>query len=107
MGKLMRPTVPIADGNEQADTSADSESRGENAPAAPRARRRRVAPSGKTKGYKIQLTEEMHTRAWLTARKRKTSLSAVVMLALERDLPKLVISEVADRTGQERRSEAS
>jgi len=64
-------------------------------------------PTGKTKGYKVQLTEEMHTRAWLTAKKRKTTLSAVVMLALERDLTKLVISEVTDRTGQERRSEAS
>jgi hypothetical protein len=98
MGTLLRPTVHEPAGDELADAAADPESRGgtaEEGKAAPKARKRRTAPTGKTRGFKIHLTEEIHDRLWLTARKRRMSVSAVAMLALDGYLPKLEIREAS------------
>jgi hypothetical protein len=41
------------------------------------------------------LPQELHDRLWLTARKRRTSVSAVAILALDQYLPKLEIREAS------------
>jgi hypothetical protein len=74
----------------------DSESRGGTAEGSrpiPQKRRKRSVPAGKTSPRNLHLSDEIHDRLWLTARKRKLSISAVAMLALDVYLPKLEIRE--------------
>ena len=97
MGTLLRPTVPSAEGDEPGETGGDPEAGGtaEGTKPAPAKRRKRSVPVGKTSPRNLHLSDEIHDRLWLTARKRKMSISAVAMLALDSYLPKLEIREAS------------
>jgi hypothetical protein len=97
--ELLKPTVPIADRHALPDdaaatveTETESESRGESGPespqASPKARRRRSAPTGKTKPRNVHLTDDVHDRLWMLARQRRTTVSAVANDLLDKALPR-------------------
>ena len=81
---LLRPSTVPDEGPDAAAPPDDGseESRGELAPesqrtpAKPRANTP-FAPTGKTKGRKLYLTDDIHDRLWFMARRRKTNVSVI------------------------------
>lgn len=97
---MLRPTVPrleSADGQSAPD-DGEAESRGETSlesqPAPTRTRRKRTAPTGKTQGRKLHLTDDVHDRLFFLARTRKQSVSAVANDLLDKALPKFELKRV-------------
>jgi hypothetical protein len=92
--ELLRPTAPAEAPDERPappDNAAAErrDDRDEEAPSPPaRVRKKRSAPTGKTKARNLRLTEDVHDRLWLLARQRKQSVSAVANDLLDRSLPR-------------------
>ena len=79
----------------QDDAAGENEGRGENgsmSAAAPK-RRRRPAPTGKTKPCKLHLPETLHDRLWYTARARRTTVSAIAAKLLDQHLPEWELTQ--------------
>lgn len=98
---MLRPTVPpaeAADGQAAPPDDADTEGRGdasaESTPAPARSRRKRTAPTGKTQGRKLHLTDDVHDRLFFLSRQRKQSVSAVANDLLDKALPKFELKRV-------------
>ena len=97
MASLIRPTVPMGESGDvlQDDAAGENEGRGENgsmSAAAPK-RRRRPAPTGKTKPCKLHLPETLHDRLWYTARARRTTVSAIAAKLLDQHLPEWELTQ--------------
>lgn len=89
---MYRSTTQTEPDASDAPDDAAAESRGDapddSKPAPAKKGRKRAIPAGKTVPRKFVLTEEADERLWQTARKRKTTVSAIVNQLLLRHLPK-------------------
>jgi hypothetical protein len=92
--ELLRPTAPAEapddrpapPDNVEAEGHDDQAGEAQSPPS--RIRKKRLAPTGKTKARNLRLTEDVHDRLWLLARQRKQSVSAVANDLLDRALPR-------------------
>ena len=98
---LLRPTTPTtpetpaeALDDPPGPDEAEGQGRGEAAPE-PKAnrttrvgRRPRTLAGGETKGRKLSLPADVHDRLWLSARQKRTTVSAVATEILDRNLPR-------------------
>ena len=95
---LLRPTTrpesEPADQVEEPATADDVESQGRGdgateARAAVKTRKKRAPISaGPAKGRKLHLPDDIHDRLWLLARQRRTTVSAVAVEILDKNLPR-------------------
>ena len=94
---LIRPTTspvqPEPPTSEPADDQAGAEQGRGGTPteAKPRARTRRVAAGGETRGRKLSLPDGVFDRLQLLAIQRRKTISAVATEILDRTLPRLRI----------------
>lgn len=96
---LIRPTTspaqPEPPTSEPADDQAGAEAEqgrgGAPTEAKPRARTRRVATGGETRGRKLSLPDGVFDRLQLLAIQRRKTISAVATEILDRTLPRLRI----------------
>lgn len=98
---MLRPTVPLVDPLDSQSAPLDdgeTEGRGgttpESQPAPTRTRRKRTAPTGKTQGRKLHLTDDVHDRLWQYARQKKVSVSAAANELLDKTLPRYEVKRV-------------
>ena len=99
---LMRSTVPLSERLDGEPAPPDDvEHEGPESPAAEsptspagKTRRKRPAPTGKTKARNLALTDDIHDRLWLLARQRKQSVSAVANELLDRALPRWDVKRI-------------
>jgi hypothetical protein len=90
--------APPDDGEAEGRGDAAAEahaSNGRPAPAPARPRRKRTPASGKTKGCKIHLPEELHDRLWLLARHKRSTVSAVATEILDKNTPRFRLEREA------------
>jgi hypothetical protein len=88
--ELLRPTAAAEAPGSAGPDDAGDEGRGDGVqePEAPKPRRKRPAPAGKTKARNIRLSDDVHDRLWLLARQRKQTVSAVADDLLNKALPR-------------------
>ena len=101
---LLRPTAPPAEANghpgppddvELVETEGRGDAAAEPQTAPARTRRKRPAPTGKTKARNLHLTDDVHDRLWQYARQRKTSVSTVANELLDKALPRYEVRRVS------------
>jgi hypothetical protein len=83
--------VPPDDAENEGPESPATES-----PSSPssKTRRKRSAPTGKTKARNLRLTDDVHDRLWQYARHRKTNVSVIANELLDRALPRWEVKKL-------------